>query len=84
MFSIVSNSTQVFTDQISSGSMAVPLTSLVKKALAVITINGLLTSKMYTAAFSLPTAAWCAVICAFNLPDMPRYLDCLGRCMAGG
>lgn len=84
MISTISNSTQVFTDQISSGSMQAPLTSLVKKALAIITINGLVSSKMYTAAAGLPDAARCAIQCLPYALNPQAYIECFARCIAGG
>lgn len=83
MSSIYLNSAQVVTDQISSASRVMPLTSLVKKALAIITINGLLTSKMKAAASGTTKAALCALQCALLLPNPSEYLGCFTRCMAG-
>lgn len=84
MISTISNSTQIFNDQISSGTMAFPLTSLVKKALAIITINGLISSKMYAAAIGLSDIVRCSIQCLPYVLDLSIYAQCIARCMAGG
>lgn len=82
MISVISNAGSIIADHASNGSHATSMVSVVKKAIAIITLNGLLSAKMKAAALTVWDFPKCAVLCTPNLPDVGRYAACMAECMA--
>lgn len=83
IFATNSTTTLIY-DAVSSVSTKSLFSSFTKRALTLITFNGLLFSKVKAAVTTCGDPITCAAICAHHLPDLSRYAACVARCLALG